>query len=91
MTRKVETISYKNDKLKKIYQKLERADSQRAMFLASCAIFYSPIPDIVIIMLVRHKLSVRLFLLAAIIGKAVVYLPYVFGVEGLQQLWQLFF
>lgn len=89
VSQKVEKAFNKTEKTKKLYQKIQNAWSQKAMFVASCAIFYSPIPDIVIIILTRQKIKFWRFLAATIIGKLWVYVPYIIGVESIQQLWIL--
>lgn len=59
----------------KITSYLETRKSKGVVFLLTILAIDSAIPDIVVIGIVRKKLPFFLFILAAIIGKATVYLP----------------
>jgi hypothetical protein len=54
---------------------LTTKNSMALLFFATIIAIDSAIPDIVVVGIVRKKLPFPLFVLAAIIGKATVYLP----------------
>ncbi len=58
---------------------LETKNSKLALFLLTIVAIDSAIPDIVVIGIVRKKLSFPLFIVAAVIGKATVYLPVIWA------------
>jgi membrane protein YqaA with SNARE-associated domain len=60
---------------KKILTYLERKDSKFIIFLLTILALDSAIPDIIVIGLVRKRISLPLFVLATIVGKSTVYLP----------------
>lgn len=63
----------------KITTYLETRNSKLVLFLLTIVAIDSAIPDIVVIGIVRKKLPFILFILAAIIGKATVYLPVIWA------------
>ncbi len=69
-------------KLNKISQKIKHhlsADhGQLILFFVTIFAIDSAIPDFIVVGIVRKKLNFRLFLLASIIGKTIVYAPVIF-------------
>lgn len=63
----------------KITTYLETRNSKLVLFLLTIVAIDSAIPDIVVIGIVRKKLPFLLFILAALIGKATVYLPVIWA------------
>jgi hypothetical protein len=43
--------------------------------------FQSPIPDMLIIRFIRHKMPFRAFWIAMMVGKIFAYTPFVYGVD----------
>lgn len=67
----------------KIKQYLTTQNSKIMLFLMTILGIDSAIPDFVIIGIVRKKLPFPLFILAAFIGKAIVYLPIILAGKGI--------
>ncbi|HMS91768.1 MAG TPA: hypothetical protein PKC87_06090 [Candidatus Absconditabacterales bacterium] len=66
---------------KKITNYLEAKNSKRVLFLLTIVAIDSAIPDIAVIGIVRKRLPFVLFIIAATIGKATVYLPVIRGAK----------
>lgn len=62
----------------KIKKHLDANHGQLILFFVTIIAIDSAIPDFVVVGIVRKKLNFLLFLLAAIIGKAIVYAPVIF-------------
>lgn len=79
MQYKVSTYLEKKKKISKINQKIKNylatRNSKIALFLVTIFAIDSAIPDVIAIGIVRKKLPFPLFVLAAVLGKATVYLP----------------
>lgn len=71
---------------KRITNYLETKNSKLVLFLLTIVAIDSAIPDIVAIGIVRKRLPFPLFILAAIIGKATVYLPVIWWAKRILQL-----
>jgi hypothetical protein len=77
-------------RITKLHNKLRVTDHQFLLALLVAGTTRSTIPDVLIITVVRRKLSFPLFLLATIIGKFFVYTPIIYGVEFSKYLINLF-
>lgn len=62
----------------KIKKHLDANHGQLILFFVTILAIDSAIPDFVVVGIVRKKLNFRLFLLASIIGKTIVYAPVIF-------------
>ncbi len=62
----------------RIKKHLDANHGQLILFFVTIFAIDSAIPDFVVVGIVRKKLNFRLFLLASIIGKAIVYAPVIF-------------
>lgn len=70
----------------KITSYLETKNSKLVLFLLTIIAIDSAIPDLVAIGIVRKRLPFPLFVIAAVIGKATVYLPVIWGAKWLLNL-----
>ena len=64
-----------------IHDKLHVVEQKPLLFILSCCMTWSAIPDLVVIRCVRKKLWFSLFFLATLIGKAFVYTPVIYSAE----------
>ncbi|MEI6773550.1 MAG: hypothetical protein WCL18_01660 [bacterium] len=65
---------------------LETRNSKLILFLLTIVAIDSAIPDIVVVGIVRKRLPFPLFIIAAVIGKATVYLPIIRGAKRILNL-----
>ncbi len=77
-------ISYtkKNDNISQTSQRFEQYMEKKGwgigLFIFSAIIFWSAVPDIVIIKIIRKKINFFYYVTSAILGKSAVYIPIIF-------------